>query len=69
MFNHLESLGTQESPVKVDLLHLDPTDPDGGCCYGKDNGGHCCGRHSHTQEQTELKAGLILWKHRLSMAC
>ena len=30
MFNHLESLGTQESPVKVDLLHLDPTDPDGG---------------------------------------
>ena len=24
MFNHLESLGTQESPVKVDLLHLDP---------------------------------------------
>lgn len=32
MFNHLESLGTQESPVKVDLLHLDPTDPDGGCC-------------------------------------
>ena len=29
MFNHLESLGTQESPVKVDLLHLDPTDPDG----------------------------------------
>ena len=35
MFNHLESLGTQESPVKVDLLHLDPTDPDGGCCCRK----------------------------------
>ena len=41
MFNHLESLGTQETPVKVDLLHLDPTDPDGGCRCGKDNGGHC----------------------------
>ena len=55
MFNHLESLGTQENPVKVDLLHLDPTDQDGGCCCGKDNSGHCCGRHSHTQEeQTEL---------------
>ena len=55
MFNHLESLGTQENPVKVDLLHLDPTAPDGGCCCGKDNSGHCCGRHSHTQEeQTEL---------------
>ena len=53
MFNHLESLGTQESPVKVDLLHLDPTDPDGGCCCRKINGEHCCGRHSHTQEQTE----------------
>ena len=47
MFNHLES------PVKVDLLHLDPTDPDGGCCCRKNNGEHCCGRHSHTQEQTE----------------
>lgn len=54
MFNHLESLGTQENPVKVDLLHLDPTDPDGGCCCGKDNSEHCCGRHSHTQEQAEL---------------
>ena len=53
MFNHLESLGTQESPVKVDLLQLDPTDPDGGCCCRKNNGEHCCGRHSHTQEQTE----------------
>ena len=46
MPNHLESLGKQESPVKVDLLHLDPTAPDGGCCCGNNHEGHhCCGRH------------------------
>lgn len=51
MFNHIESLGTQESPVKVDLLHLDPTDPDGGCCCGHSHEGHhCCGKHHRHAE-------------------
>ena len=67
MFNHLESLGTQESPVKVDLLHLDPTDPDGGCCCRKNNGEHCCGRHSRSKRNA--KAGVIPCKHRLFMVC
>ena len=30
MMDHLNQMDTQESTVKVDLLHLDPTDPDGG---------------------------------------
>ena len=57
MLEHLEQMDGmdwEEHTVRVDLLHLDPTDPDGGCRCGKDNGGHCCGRHSHTQEQAEL---------------
>ena len=50
MMDHLTQMDTQESTVKVDLLHLDPTDPDGGCCCGHHSGGHCCGRHRHGQE-------------------
>lgn len=50
MMDHLNQMDTQESTVKVDLLHLDPTDPDGGCCCGHHSGGHCCGRHRHGQE-------------------
>lgn len=50
MMDHLNQMDTQESTVKVDLLHLDPTDPDGGCCCGHHSGGHCCGRHRHEQE-------------------
>ena len=45
MLELMNQMDTQENIVKVDLLHLDPTDPDGGCC-----GGHCCGRHRHGQE-------------------
>ena len=52
MLDYLNQMDTQESVVKVDLLHLNPTDPDGGCCCGKRNGGHCCGRHGHDQEQS-----------------
>ena len=50
MMDHSNQMDTQESTVKVDLLHLDPTDPDGGCCCGHHSGGHCCGRHRHGQE-------------------
>ena len=50
MMDHLNQMDTQESTVKVDLLHLDPTGPDGGCCCGHHSGGHCCGRHRHGQE-------------------
>ena len=53
MLDHLKQLETQENVVKVDLLHLNPADPDGGCCCGRLNGGHCCGRHNHDQDQTE----------------
>ena len=52
MLEHLEQMDgmdREERTVRVDLLHLDPSDPDGGCCCG----GHCCGRHSHRPEQTE----------------
>ena len=63
MFNHLESLGTQESPVKVDLLHLDPTDPDGGCCCRKNNG------TATRRSKRNAKAGVIPCKHRLFMVC
>lgn len=47
MLELINQMDTQESTVKVDLLHLNPTDPDGGC--GNHNGGHCCGRHKHRQ--------------------
>lgn len=50
MLELMNQMDTQESTVKVDILHLDPTDPDGGCCCGHHSGGHCCGRHRHGQE-------------------
>ena len=56
MLEHLErmdGMDWEERTVRVDLLHLDPSDPDGGCCCGGHRGGHCCGRHSHRPEQTE----------------
>ena len=56
MLEHLErmdGMDREERTVRVDLLHLDPSDPDGGCCCGGHSGGHCCGRHSHRPEQTE----------------
>ena len=43
MLEHLDQMDIQESTVRVDLLHLDPAGPDGGCCCGKHSGGHCCG--------------------------
>ena len=58
MFNHLESLGTQESPVKVDLLHLDPTDPDADAAAGK-HGEHCCGGTATRRSKRNAKAGVI----------
>ena len=49
MMDHLNQMDTQEHVVKVDLLHLNPADPDGGCCCHHE--GHpCCGRHRHGQE-------------------
>ena len=56
MLEHLEQMDGmdwEERTVRVDLLHLDPSDPDRGCCCGGHRGGHCCGRHSHRPEQTE----------------
>ncbi len=50
MLELMNQMDTQENIVKVDLLHLDPTDPDGGYCCGHHSGGHCCGRHRHGQE-------------------
>ena len=49
MLELINQMDTQESTVKVDLLHLNPTDPDGGCGCGTHNGGPCCGRHKHRQ--------------------
>ena len=43
MLEQLDQLYLQESTVRVDLLHLDPADPDGGCR----------GRHSHGPGQPE----------------
>ena len=51
MLELMNQMDTHENTVKVDLLHLDPTDPDGGCCCGHHSGGHCCGRHKHAQER------------------
>lgn len=49
MLEHLTSVDASENVGKLDLLHLDPMHPDGGCCGGHD-GHKCCGRHRHTQE-------------------
>ena len=43
MLERLDQMDIEESTVRVDLLHLDPNDPDGGCC----------GRHSHGPEPPE----------------
>ena len=53
MLEPLNQMDMEESAVWVDLLHLDPADPDGGCCCGRHSGGTCCGRHSHGPEQPE----------------
>ena len=67
MFNHLESLGTQESPVKVDLLHLDPTDPDAAA--GKTTANIAVGGTATRRSKRNAKAGVIPCKHRLFMVC
>ena len=51
MLELMNQMDTQENIVKVDLLHLDPTHPDGGCCCGGHDGHHCCGRHHHVREE------------------
>ena len=48
MMDHLNQMDTQEHVVKVDLLHLDSADPEGGCRHH--DGYHCCGQHHHRQE-------------------
>ena len=53
MLEQLDWMDLQESTVRVDLLSLDPTDPDGGCCCGRHSGGTCYGRHSHGPELSE----------------
>lgn len=53
MMDHLNQMDTQEHVVKVDLLHLNPADPDGSCCCHHE--GHpCCGRHCHGQENQPI---------------
>ena len=53
MLEQLDRMETEEGAVRVDLLRLDPWDPEGGCCCGRHGGGHCCGRHGHGPEQGE----------------
>ena len=53
MLEPLNQMDMEEGAVRVDLLHLDPADPDGGCCCVGHSGGPCCGRHSHGPEQPE----------------
>ena len=54
MLEQLDQMDIQEeNTVRVDLLHLDPSDPDGGCCCGHHGGGPCCGRHSRGPERPE----------------
>ena len=59
MLEHLDQMDLQESTVRVDLLHLDPTDPDGGCAAGgiaagPAAGGTATGRSSRKPDR---------WKH------
>ena len=49
MLELMNQMDTRENTVKVDLLYLDPTAPDGGCC---------CGRHKRGQERKEGWTGL-----------
>ena len=49
MLEHLTSVDASENVGKLDLLHLDPMHPAGGCCGGH-HGPTCCGRHRHTHE-------------------
>ena len=52
MLEQRNQMDLQESAVRVDLPHLDPSDPEGGCCGGH-SGGPCCGRHGSGPERAE----------------
>ena len=60
MLEQLDQMDLQERAVRVDLPHLDPSDPEGGCCGGHSgcpcgghHGGPCCGRHGSGPERAE----------------
>ena len=69
MFNHLESLGTQESPVKVDLLHLDLQTRTADAAAGKTTANIAVGGTATRRSKRNAKAGVIPCKHRLFMVC
>ena len=53
MPEQLDQMDVEERTVRVDLLHLDPAAPNGGCRYGRHSGGPCYGRHNHGPEHLE----------------
>ena len=44
-YMNTNAMDTQVSVEKVDLLHFDPSNPEGHCCGGGHDGHHCCGKH------------------------
>ena len=50
MLKVVKEIRAEESVAKLDLLHIDTTHPDNGCCCGGHDGHKCCGRHRHAQE-------------------
>lgn len=53
MLEQRNQMDVRESAVRVDLPHLDPRDPEGGCPCGRHHGGPCCGRHGSGPERAE----------------
>lgn len=53
MLEQRNQMDVRESAVRVDLLHLDPSAPEGGCPCGRHHGGPCCGRHGSGPERAE----------------
>ena len=70
MFNHLESLGTQETPSKSIFCTWTPQTRTADAAAGKTTAGTAVGGiATRKKSRRNFKAGLTLWKHRLSMAC
>ena len=67
MFNHLESLGTQESPVIFCTWTLQTRTADAAA--GKTTANIAVGGTATRRSKRNAKAGVIPCKHRLFMVC
>ena len=69
MFNHLESLGTQESPSKSIFCTWTLQTRTADAAAGKTTANIAVGGTATRRSKRNAKAGVIPCKHRLFMVC